>query len=111
MMRDLAELKENGMPIESDRGRGGGIALVGRWGLNKLQAMLRLFPARFAITESMKSPILVDNIHSIKNRISSAFPIEQQRLISNIRKRIFIGEHAKETLADYKILAKGSLLI
>ena len=30
IMRDLAELKEAGVPIESERGRGGGISIVGR---------------------------------------------------------------------------------
>ena len=33
LMRDLSELQEAGYPIETDRGRGGGIRLSGRWGI------------------------------------------------------------------------------
>lgn len=106
LMRDLAELKEAGVPISSDKGRGGGIAIVGRWGLNNLQLsnseVITLLTS-LAITESISSPILIDNINSIKNRISSAFPIEQQQIISKVRKRIFVGDHASsEVLQTYK---------
>lgn len=99
LMRDLAELKESGIPIESEKGRGGGISLIGRWGLGKLQldnSEVITLLVSLAITESINSPILVDNIQSIKKRISSAFPIEQQQKISQIRKRIFIGNTASE---------------
>lgn len=106
LMRDLAELKEYGVPIESDKGRGGGIALVGRWGLNNLRlsnSEVITLLVSLGITESINSPILMDNINSIKNRISSAFPIEQQRMITSIRKRIFVGDSAsKETLKSYQ---------
>lgn len=106
LMRDLAELKETGIPIRSERGRGGGISIAGRWGLNKLQlsnSEVIALLVSLAITESINSPILADNLHSIKHRIASAFPIEQQKIISRIRKRILIGDHAsKETLKTYK---------
>ncbi|MCJ8346588.1 HTH domain-containing protein [bacterium] len=105
LMRDLAELKEAGVPIESERGRGGGISIVGRWGLSQLQlnnSEVITLLVSLAITESINSPILVDNIHSIKNRISSAFPIEQQQVISKIRQRILIGNIAsKQVLQGY----------
>ncbi|OFZ28334.1 MAG: hypothetical protein A2622_04325 [Bdellovibrionales bacterium RIFCSPHIGHO2_01_FULL_40_29] len=101
LMRDLAELKEAGVPIESERGRGGGISLVGRWGIRNLHLnnseVISLLVS-LAITESIKSPILVDNVRSIKNRISSAFPIEQQQVISKIRKRILVGNIASENV-------------
>ncbi|EQC51843.1 YafY family protein [Bacteriovorax sp. DB6_IX] len=106
LMRDLAELKESGVPIETEKGRGGGISLVGRWGLNSLQltnSEVITLLVSLAITESIQSPLMTENIHSIKNRISSAFPIEQQQVIAKIRKRIFIGDHAsQETLQGYK---------
>jgi predicted DNA-binding transcriptional regulator YafY len=63
-----------------------------------------------AITESISSPILIDNINSIKNRISSAFPIEQQQVITKIRKRIFVGDHASnQVLQSYTSPRKNVL--
>ena len=113
LMRDLAELKESGAPIISDKGRGGGISIAGRWGLSNLHLsnteVITLLTS-LAITESISSPILVDNIHSIKKRISSAFPIEQQQVIAKIRKRIFIGDHvSSQVLETYKAPKKEVL--
>lgn len=105
LMRDLAELKEAGIPIETEKGRGGGISLVGRWGLNQLHlsnSEVITLLVSLTITESIKSPILAGNIRSIRNRISSAFPIEQQQIITKIRKRIFVGNSAtKDVLKNY----------
>lgn len=113
LMRDLAELKEAGVPIESERGRGGGISIVGRWGLSQLHlnnSEVITLLVSLAITESIKSPILIDNIHSIKNRISSAFPIEQQQVISRIRKRILIGNIASEHVLRSYTAPRQSIL-
>ena len=113
LMRDLAELKDSGVPIRSDRGRGGGISIIGRWGLGKIQldnAEVITLLVSLAITESIQSPILLDNIHSIRKRISSAFPIEQQRAITKIRKRILVGDTAsKEVLQSYTSPRKAVL--
>lgn len=113
LMRDLAELKEAGIPIESERGRGGGISIVGRWGLNKLQlnnSEVITLLVSLAITESLNSPILVSNIQSIKNRISSAFPIDQQQIISKTRKRILIaGSASKNVVKNYSAPKKEVL--
>ena len=113
LMRDLAELKEAGVPIQSERGRGGGISIVGRWGLSKLQlnnSEVITLLVSLAITESIKTPILVDNIHSIKNRISSAFPIDQQQVISRIRKRVLIGDIATEEVVQSYATPRNSVL-
>lgn len=99
LMRDLAELKEAGVPIRSERGRGGGISIAGRWGVSRLQlsnSEVITLLVSLAITENLRSPILAGNIRSIRNRISSAFPPEQQKVISKIRKRIMVGRGASD---------------
>ena len=113
LMRDLAELKEAGVPINTEKGRGGGISIVGRWGLTKLQlnnSEVITLLVSLAIAESIKSPILVDNIQSIKNRISSAFPIEQQRVIAKVRKRILVGDVATQDLIASYSKPRNSVL-
>ena len=97
LMRDLAELKESGVPIKSERGRGGGIGLDGRWGVSRLsmpsKEVISLLLA-LIIAETLQSPILLENISSIRNRISSAFPYQQRRRIEQLRSRILVGKHA-----------------
>lgn len=97
LMRDLAELKESGIPIDSDRGRGGGIRLDGRWGLGRLQMsnaeVISLLLA-LVIAETVNSPLLLDNLTSIKNRISASFPFEQRQKIEELRSRIQVGGSA-----------------
>lgn len=94
LMRDLAELKASGIPIDSDRGRGGGIRLDGRWGLGRLQlnyAETLALLLTLAIAETLKSPLLLDNLTSIKHRISMALPQGQRQNVEKLRARILIG--------------------
>ncbi|TDO95795.1 helix-turn-helix transcriptional regulator [Marinomonas balearica] len=97
LMRELAELKKAGYPIESDRGRGGGIRLNGRWGIDRLNLshheVIELILS-LAIMESLKSPLLTSNLKAIKQKLFQAFPQEQRSAVSNIRKRIMIGDNA-----------------
>lgn len=97
LMRELAELRIAGYPIESDRGRGGGVRLNGRWGIERLhlnhQEVVELILA-LAIMETLQSPILTSNLKAIRQKLFQAFPQEQRRTVSNIRKRILIGDNA-----------------
>lgn len=105
LMRDLSELKEAGYPIDSDRGRGGGIRLQGRWGIDRLRLnykeVVELILA-LTIMESLQSPLLTGNLKAIRQKLFQAFPQEQRRTVSTIRKRIMIGDNASaNTLSQY----------
>ena len=103
LMRELAELRRAGYPLESDRGRGGGIRLNGRWGIERLnlnhQEVVELILS-LAIMESLQSPLLTSNLKSIRQKIFQAFPQKQRNAVSNIRKRIMIGDSAKTHIAS-----------
>jgi predicted DNA-binding transcriptional regulator YafY len=103
LMRELAEMRNAGYPIESDRGRGGGVRLDGRWGIERLnlnhQEVVELILS-LAIIESLQSPLLTSNIKAIKQKLFQAFPQEQRRSVSNIRKRIMIGDNAKANVVS-----------
>lgn len=107
LMRDLAELRESGIPIDSDRGKGGGIRLNGRWGIGRLQlssAEVISLLLSLAITESISSPIQLSNLSSIRNRISAAFPEQQRKDIDKLRSRIQIGGNASAPVINgYKL--------
>lgn len=104
LMRELADLRHAGYPIESDRGRGGGIRLNGRWGIERLnfnhQEVVELILS-LAIMESLKSPLLTSNLKAIKQKLFQAFPQEQRRSVSNIRKRIMIGDNATANVVSH----------
>lgn len=95
LMRELAELKSMGYPIESERGRGGGIRLKGRWGIERLhlshQEVIELVMA-LAIMERLQSPFLTSNLKAIRQKLFQAFPENQRKSVSGIRKRIFIAD-------------------
>ena len=103
LMRDLAELREAGYPIESDRGRGGGVRLNGRWGVERLhlnhKEVVELVLA-LAVMESLRSPILTGSLKAIRQKLFQAFPSDQRHVVSNIRKRIMIGDNATTSVAS-----------
>tara|TARA_B110001454_G_scaffold219195_1_gene251360 strand:- start:4283 stop:5056 length:774 start_codon:yes stop_codon:yes gene_type:complete len=101
LMRDLEELKAQGYPIESDRGRGGGTRLNGRWGIDRLfisnQEVISLLIS-LSVTEAL-SPNGNDlGVKSIKQKIASAFPESQRRTIIDLRKRVLIGQKASDPI-------------
>jgi len=104
LMRELAELREAGYPIESDRGRVGGIRINRRWGIERLnlnhQEVIELILA-LAIMESLQSPLLTGNLKAIRQKLFQAFPLSQRRAVSNIRKRIMIGNRAETNIASH----------
>ena len=113
LMRDLRDLESTGLPIESDRGRGGGVRLHQSWGLGKLQLnygeILDLLVA-LATMEKLPSPLLMKNLRSVRLKIAQSFPDSQRRLIENLRKRIWIGDRASnQVLSSFKVPKDGIL--
>src|SRR5262245_27330101 len=95
--RDLELLRESGVPIESDRGRGGGLRLQRNWALGRLH----LSPVEaidlllsIAIAERMNSPLLLQQLAPIKRKVASAFSEGYQGRIRDLRKRILVGQPA-----------------
>ena len=101
LQRDITELRAQGVPIETERGRGGGLRLTQRWGIEKinltnLEVMDLLLS--LAITQSLGSPLLMKNLKSIQQKISQVFPINQQEIIHNLRNRIWVGSPASAVI-------------
>jgi predicted DNA-binding transcriptional regulator YafY len=111
--RDLEVLRDSGVPIESDRGRGGGLRLQRNWSLGRLH----LSPVEaidlllsIAIAENMNSPLLLQQLAPIKRKIVAAFSETYQRRIRSLRRRILIGSAASErVLATFSQPLRGAL--
>jgi predicted DNA-binding transcriptional regulator YafY len=111
--RDLALLRDSGVPIESDRGRGGGLRLQRNWALGRLH----LSPAEaidlllsIAIAERMNSPLLLQQLAAIKRKIVAAFSESYQTKIRSLRKRILVGAPAsKQVVASFAPPQRGAL--
>ncbi|WP_448002066.1 helix-turn-helix transcriptional regulator [Agromyces bauzanensis] len=103
--RDLAFLRDLGIPVDSDRGRGGGLRLehgwsLGRVHLNETEAIGML--VSLTIAEKVGSPILLGDTRSIARKIATSFAPAQARRIRAIRSRILVGSHASGgVLASY----------
>jgi predicted DNA-binding transcriptional regulator YafY len=104
--RDLALLREDGLAVQGERGRGGGIQLSGSAGrafmLSQDEAIDLLLS--LAIAEKTGSPLLLKRLRSIRHKATLAFPPAHAGRIRLLRRRILIGSPASARIvADYRI--------
>lgn len=97
LMRDLDALRDQGYPIESEKGRGGGVRLYPRWGIGRLALNYRevvdLLLA-LNVLEKLDSPLFLANLSSVRNKLFATFPDSQRAKLRQIRNRILVGDPA-----------------
>lgn len=106
LYRDLNILRERGLPIDADKGRGGGVRLHRSWGLGKLkltdQETVDLLIS-LAVSEKMNSPLFMDSLQSIRYKLMALLSPNQKYKIDNLRGRILIGSSASPlVLSSYE---------
>ena len=103
--RDLGLLRDSGMPIDADRGRGGGLRLNRRWSVGRvnldyreaIDALLSL-----AVAEKLGSALLLDRARSARHKLAATFSPAHQARIRLMRRRILIGDAASpDVMATY----------
>jgi predicted DNA-binding transcriptional regulator YafY len=101
--RDLVRLGARGVPIESERGRGGGVRVPVRAGLGRLQLdhreVLDLLLA-LAIGERLRSPLLLSSLRGLRQKIGTALPPEERLRVSRLRHRILHGPPASRRISE-----------
>ena len=95
--RDLTLLRERGLPIESERGRGGGVRLSSTWSLGRIaltrEETLDLLIG-LAIGESSHATLQMGHADAIRRKLMATFSRADQRDIGELRRRIRVGPKA-----------------
>ncbi len=97
LFRDLSLLRERGLPVESDVGRGGGVRLDRSWGIGRLQLSYREaveLLVSLAVAERMEAPWLIANLASIRKKLVASFSPAVRSRVRGLTKRIHIGPSA-----------------
>jgi predicted DNA-binding transcriptional regulator YafY len=113
IFRDIDHLRERGLPIEADRGRGGGLRLHASWGLGKVllsseEALCTLLS--LAISEKLAFPMFSTELARARRKIVDAFPSSERKRIAPLRERIFIGRPASVHVRSSYELPDGTTM-
>ncbi len=110
LSRDIKILREQGLPVEADRGRGGGVRLAPEWGVGRISLTHREainLLIGIAVTEKMEAQVLTVDLLPLRRKLIASFSQENQRKIRQLRDRIRVGPSASaEVLSHYKAAAR-----
>lgn len=103
LYRDINLLRERGLPIDADKGRGGGIKLHQNWGIGRLNLSnsetVDLLIS-LAIAQKMNSSLFMENLKSIHYKLLALLSPKQKLKINKLRERIRIGTSASPLVLE-----------
>lgn len=92
--RDIALLRERGIPVEADRGRGGGVRINSTWGVGRVALTYREaidLLVSLASIEKMQLSMMLGNSKSIRAKLIGSFSKSDQAKIKTLASRIRVG--------------------
>ncbi len=101
--RDLELLRDRGVPVESDRGRGGGVRVAASWGVGRItltRAEAIDLLVGLAIGEVVHGALQLSHAAPIRRKILGSFSKADQRRIAAMRARIRVGGMASAPVFD-----------
>jgi len=95
--RDIHILRDQGLPIDADRGRGGGVRLDRNWGVGRVnfnyaEAVDLLIS--LAIAEQMESTLFMTSLKSVRHKLMASFSPAMNTKIKKLKARILIDKAA-----------------
>jgi predicted DNA-binding transcriptional regulator YafY len=101
--RDLDMLRDRGVPVESDRGRGGGVRVARGWGIGRI-SLTRLevldLLVGLAIGDVMNGHLQMGHRDTIRRKLIASFSAQDQRRIGAMRQRVRIGPMASRAIIE-----------
>lgn len=106
LYRDINILRDRGLPIDADKGKGGGVRLHRSWGVGKLslteEESVDLLLS-LAMSDRLNSPLFLESLQSIKYKLLALLSTDQKRKIESLRSRVLIGSSASPSVhASYE---------
>jgi predicted DNA-binding transcriptional regulator YafY len=102
MMRDLDALRDMGVLVEADRGRGGGVRIAAGHGQGRItlapEEAIDLLVA-IALAEKLASPLRRENLIGARQKLASAFAQSHRETIRMLRRRVLVGSAASSRVA------------
>lgn len=92
--RDIALLRDKGIPVESDRGRGGGVRINNTWGVGRVTFSYREavdLLVSMASVDKMQLSMVFGNHQSIRTKLIASFSKHDQHRIKKLSARIRVG--------------------
>lgn len=92
--RDIELLRNRGIPVEADRGRGGGVRLNSQWGVGRVSFTHREaidLLVGLAMSEHTDLPMQMGQSKSIRRKLMASFSHPDQAKINKLRNRIRTG--------------------
>lgn len=97
LTRDIEILREQGLPIEAARGRGGGIRLRRDWGVGRVaftHAQSVELLVCLAVSEQVGSPLFARELGKIRDKLLASLTPETKRRTRGLKKRILVSQAA-----------------
>jgi len=111
--RDIALLRDQGLPIEADIGRGGGVRLYRKGALGAVSFDYREaidVLLSLAIVEKLGSPLFFGQLASVRRKLAAAVMESQKQAIALLRRRILVGKPASPSvLSTYRPVSRASI--
>jgi predicted DNA-binding transcriptional regulator YafY len=101
--RDIQLLRDQGLPIETDIGRGGGIRLDRHWGVGRInlqysEAVDLLIS--LAVAEQMDSPLFMAHLKTVRRKLMASFSPAMKAKVKGIKARILISGSASTNVIE-----------
>jgi predicted DNA-binding transcriptional regulator YafY len=91
LTRDIELLRNRGVPVDADRGRGGGVRVSSNWGVGRIHLGYREavdLLVSLAVAEQTGSPILMANLVPIRRKLMASFSPHDRSRINRLKSRL-----------------------